>query len=805
MQINGKLRSKRVVCLLLCILLSISAGLMFISSAVGAYVAPREYYISNGGNDNADGETPGTAWATITQLNSTVFNPGDMIYLDATSSWNGQLTLHGSGEENNPITLTKYNDNNDSTQRPVINGNGTVSLERRWGLGIGADNITSGTVELINVSFWEIIGLEITNLGASLAQRRCGVRVLSDYAAGPSDRTMENYVENKMDHIYIRDCYVHDVNSAHQGQVASGYDGAFIAGAKGGGGIISSGFVDDLLVEGCTVTRCDSEGIRNEACGPDSGSYGGIDANNGFPQAAKVTFRNNYVSKCSGDGIVMSGASGGVMENNYITQCGKSYLTDLAGNLLPDHGDNATPQRLGTQNYSAMWFIGCANSVAQYNASVNNSYESAIGGTAWGIDAYCDNVIYQYNYSTGNPGGWYAHKYASANTAIRYNISVDDGMSPGFNKTWDSFILLDPLGSNDETDAPKIYNNLIVLNLKEDTTFFGRNDNNAHVYFQNNIVYSKNRSTVDLIGGQDKTVRSISNGDFTNNLLFPNGLFDLAPASFLAPEVNTTDNLFDDPLLEDIEAVPLDVLRNLDGSAIDSIGARNMIFDTAKLADFRLTPNSPAIEAGEPVVVAAETDQWWPLATDIYGDPINGPLNIGVQQSMNILVQSVTITGVPTNNEILAKTFQLGVEVLPENATDMSVTWYVTDEYGDPTSLADISQSGLLTIYESGTVIIKVVANDGSACEDSVLVDLIYAYLELGPGQAPSFVIRKNMITQLKLDTNLSPLTFTSGNSSVVTVTQTGVVTGKSIGVAVIQVKHMDTGLMLNIVVNCTN
>ena len=77
--------------------------------------------------------------------------------------------------------------------------------------------------------------------------------------------------------------------------------------------------------------------------------------------------------------------------------------------------------------------------------------------------------------------------------------------------------------------------------------------------------------------------------------------------------------------------------------------------------------------------------------------------------------------------------------------------------------------------------------------------------LDLAPGQAPSFVIRKNMITQIKLDTNCEHLSFTSSNPNIVTVTQTGVVTGKSIGVAVVQIKDLDFGLVFNIVVNCTN
>ena len=778
-----------------------------IMRSIASLLPSREYYVSNGGDDNMDGLTPGTAWSSLNMLNNTVFNPGDAIYLDATSVWDGQLILQGSGVEGNPIILTKYNDGGDPTQRPVLNGEGTSSLERRWGLGIGADNITSGTVELINVSFWEISGLEITNLGETLAQRRCGIRILSDYASGPESRTMENYIGNKMEHIYIRDCYVHDVNSAHQAQQAPGFDDVNIAGAKGGGGIISSGFVDDLLVEGCTVMRCDSEGIRNEACGPASGSFGGIDANNGYAQAAKITFRNNFVSKCAGDAFVMSGADGGVMEYNYATLCGKSYLTDMSGNLLVNYGDSAVPQRLGTQDFSAMWFVGCANSVAQYNASINNSYESASSGTAWGIDAYCNNVVYQYNYSAGNSGGWYTHKYASINTAVRYNISVDDGMSPGFKKARDSFIMLDPLGSTCETDAPRIYNNLIILNLKEDTDFFGRNDNSAFVYFQNNIVYSKNRNTIQLVGGQNHAAHSIAGGDVTNNLFYPVGLVDLSVGRFVAPEVIVSDNLFDDPLLEDIDAIPLDVLHNLDNAAIDAVSIRNMIFDTEKLADFRLTPDSPAIDAGAPVTVASATDQRYPLTKDIFDGLIdnNNDLNIGVQQVTTVLTQSVAIMGVPQGNVISDDTFQLYATVLPENATDKSVTWRVTDENGNPTIVAVITQDGLLTTLDSGTIKVTVVTNDLSACEDSVVIDIEKTpYLRLQPGQSNPVTMTVGQTNQLQVESNTLIL-YISSAPSTVTVTQTGLLTGVKAGISVITVRCLwYPNLIISIVVNCT-
>ena len=84
---------------------------------------------------------------------------------------------------------------------------------------------------------------------------------------------------------------------------------------------------------------------------------------------------------------------------------------------------------------------------------------------------------------------------------------------------------------------------------------------------------------------------------------------------------------------------------------------------------------------------------------------------------------------------------------------------------------------------------------------------LLPPWIAPASGQAPSFVIRKNMILQIKIATNVNAanITFTSSNSNIVIVSPTGVITGKSIGVAVIQVKDAVTGAIFNFVVNCTN
>ena len=57
------------------------------------------YYVKNGGNDNATGIAPETAWATIARVNATtgydnIVTDGDTVYFDRQGSWSGRLLFY---------------------------------------------------------------------------------------------------------------------------------------------------------------------------------------------------------------------------------------------------------------------------------------------------------------------------------------------------------------------------------------------------------------------------------------------------------------------------------------------------------------------------------------------------------------------------------------------------------------------------------------------------------------------------------------------------------------------------------------
>ena len=49
------------------------------------------YYVSNNGNDDSDGLTPETAWATLNKVNAANLSRGDGVYFERGGTWRGQL------------------------------------------------------------------------------------------------------------------------------------------------------------------------------------------------------------------------------------------------------------------------------------------------------------------------------------------------------------------------------------------------------------------------------------------------------------------------------------------------------------------------------------------------------------------------------------------------------------------------------------------------------------------------------------------------------------------------------------------
>ncbi len=476
-----------------------------------------DYYLSNNGDDSDDGHTPETAWKTFDKLQSVTFGPGDHIYLDAKSTWNGvQFRPEGSGAEGKPIVLTKYNDGGDSSKRPVLNGNGTIAdLEAHSYAAFDTWRAfyPSGTIELFNVEQWEVRGVEVTNYAKEMqkgATGRNGIAVIHDYMEvqdisvedavklSNAEREQAFYRAGKLQHIVIEDCYIHDVVGYHP------KNGAVGRGGKMSGGINAYGPYDDLHMDKNIVMYCDVEGIRNDVL-----AWQG-DTRTQFPSYMEdVTANNNFIVGVPGDGIVLSSANQCEIANNYLSDAGYSYyaadksknhniswaagsgvqngcrdVETKTGAVAKDMGNRKAPITLPTTNFAGLWFIGTKDSVAQYNEAVNNVW-TCNDSEAFDADMFCWGTVFQYNYTYRNNGGFLLiMSTADDGTLVRYNVSVEDSQGYGLDGGESQNGLFHYAGAPDA-----IYNNLFILG-KDLSTVFGGGSNTTH--FFNNIMIAPN-------------------------------------------------------------------------------------------------------------------------------------------------------------------------------------------------------------------------------------------------------------------------------------------------------------------------
>ena len=161
--------------------------------------------------------------------------------------------------------------------------------------------------------------------------------------------------------------------------------------------------------------------------------------------------------------------------------------------------------------------------------------------------------------------------------------------------------------------------------------------------------------------------------------------------------------------------------------------------------------------------------------------------------------KSVAVTEVRLNKAsvtlVEGDTEELMATVMPENATDKGIEWKSSDE-----SVATVSQTGLVTALKEGSSAITVITNDGgfkATCDVTVNKKVI---------AVTSVVLGNTELTLVegeeeKLAVAVTPenatdksVVWESGNESVATVSQEGLVTAVGEGKATITVKTNDGG-----------
>ncbi|MEN8248644.1 MAG: right-handed parallel beta-helix repeat-containing protein [Bacteroidota bacterium] len=427
------------------------------------------YYVdANQGNDKNDGLGKDRAWKTLDKVNGFKYHPGDSILFRSGSKWDGQLEINCSGTREFPIVFSQYGERH----KPGIYGNG----EKKY------------TIRILNSSYTEVNGFEVTNMGDSIQGGRYGVLMHADN-------------EGEIYQSVLRNIDVHSVN------------GDPIKKNGGGGGIvwkisgeIPSRFVD-AVIEGCHVYDCVRNGIVSKSAYAGKKYQGKKEY---YSQGMKI--RNNLIERIPGDGIIIQGCDSALVEYNTC----RDFTDDL-----PDVDKNAA---------AGIWPWNSLNTIIQYNEV--SGHKASWDGQGFDSDWNCDGTIIQYNYSHDNAGGFIlicsnGKSGYNNNTTVRYNISVNDGY-----RTWgrgENFCPSIHIGGN--VRNTRIYNNTIYTRLKPESTdkkfIVARNwggwADSTFVY--NNIFFAADTTDFDM--GKSRN-NYFSNNFYSANTILPD---DISPVT----------------------------------------------------------------------------------------------------------------------------------------------------------------------------------------------------------------------------------------------------------------------------------
>ena len=418
--------------------------------SLGAPAWAATYYLdAASGDDGRAGTSEALAWKTLAKVNAAICQPGDSILLKSGGSWTGQLSPKGSGADGRPIVVGRYG----SGSKPRIAANGAAP----------------SAVYLLNQAYWEIQDLEITNTGASPADRR-GI-----WIAGRDFGVIR--------HIRIRDCDVHDVNGDVKwigGDVADNLPGVtFETGwddSKRSGGIVFETLqpganpvktrFEDILVEGCSIRDCSFGGIITKQW--DGAAHWGIRnsaSDTVWLPHTQVVLRHNFLSQL-----------------NTALGCNTIYLTDVRNGLI----DGNVCAGAGTSAIE----VNLSDSVVVQNNETYGTVRKANGADYNGIDADrgTTRITIQYNYMHDNGDGLLLCQFPFGDCVVRYNILQN-------NTRYQMYL------HSDSKAVASVYNNVLYNDKNSPKTAYGYGDFLAAAYVLKNNIFMSTRSNADLTTG----------------------------------------------------------------------------------------------------------------------------------------------------------------------------------------------------------------------------------------------------------------------------------------------------------------
>jgi hypothetical protein len=450
----------RVASLSLGVLLVAAAGVGLHASVAAAAAGVTYYVDATGGSDSNAGTSSAAPWKSLAKVNAKTFQAGDQLLLKAGQVWSGQLWPKGSGAAGSPIVLSSYG----SGARPRIDG---------------ASRVTS-TVKLHNQQYWEIRGLEITNISPSTGTPGANLKDLRGiHISGDNGQTLH--------HLYVDGVYVHDVSGQVNwigGDTAGNAPGVtFQTGwdnSKKTGGIVFDTTVPNIASPGGTPTILDDLAVRNSTISDTS--FAGIVVKQYSGDATGAT-ATGWGNRASAGDTNFHPHTGVVIQNNYISQantaygCNGVYLTDVRGGLITGN----TVYKAGTSGIE-MYF---ADQVTVQHNEVYQTSKKAGGADYNGIDPdkATTNIVVQYNFVHDNGDGILLCEFSFGSVIVRYNVLKSNSRYP---------IYL----HSDKAATAAIYNNTVYNDVSGYLTYGYGTSLTSTYDIRNNIYYSSKANAV---------------------------------------------------------------------------------------------------------------------------------------------------------------------------------------------------------------------------------------------------------------------------------------------------------------------
>ena len=532
-----------------------SIYILLLSFLICGGIQATDYYISSStGLDTNSGTSSSNPLQSLAALNALTFGPGDRILFKSGDSWTGMFWLKGSGAAGQPIVVDKYG----GSVRPLIDGDGYQAC-----------------ILVYNDEYIEIKNLELTNEashldGSGIVKKLPGYGGAdNDWGSGKNVRFGLKFVADtdsmryfRIDNLFIHDIYPTPTNIDNKHQ---GYGMKFEGQVDHANAVYP--LISDIIVENCYVTETGHYGLWTKVLG------------------------NMGSDLYKHDGII-------VRNNTFLHTGGSGFVSGFARNLLVhdclfDHpGSNSDPQGRMWARGSGYWAFNSKNVIIEKNEFLNaRGYADSYGAH---IDYSNENIVFQYNYSFNNEGGFVEVLGENINCGYRYNISVNDGwrLDPEglpWKRKGKIFWVSGYCGGGPGCPNTKtfIYNNTAyVPNTLNPEIYVKANSGETYIY--NNVVYVQSGGdTIQTFLENTGTSYGIS-----HNLFYPQNSFNLD--SDLTPNA-----MYFDPLLL-------------------SPGAQNASM-------YALETGSPALSAG--FLIAGSTDTLNYLqhngGRDYFGNPVS--------------------------------------------------------------------------------------------------------------------------------------------------------------------------------------